>query len=498
MKLAELLSETPNGRINLSDAEAITWLGRYLAPMGDDATRIKDAQERSDLYRDRGAKYISALIDHVFEDPDVKLKRDKWVEQAGYNNVTRRIVGELATLYRRPARRSVDNLRDDVRYQTVQQIVRLNAAMLEVQRLAILHRSLLVGFRVQSWGLKLPRLDVVEPQNFRLVAHPLEPTRLIAVIIDQGIETPGLPGVDRPAYLVWTEGEWFRLTAGGRLYGEIKPHTLGRIPYVLVAVSPPPGQLIDCHTFRDVIRAHKAVWFENVLLLKESKSATRTTVLSGDLARVARKQALDTEAGIALPAGVGLTPVDMSMDLTLFRDTADHILERAAANHGIPPAILRHDGATSGYEIELRYVGIRERRVEQEGLFRAVERELAELMAAVLAEERPDLAFSPEGWAINFGDTEMPRHPKEALEIYEHASRLGLRDIIEEEMSRDPDLTTEDAWSLVKERISNKLRQNKLMRPLAEMSGQDQGKPEDAEAMGEEESPPNGKPRMLQ
>lgn len=473
MSLPELLSELPDGgrAATLSWAEAIAWLrDRYLSPVGTEAQRIAEATERSDFYRDRGAKYVSQLIDHVFDDPEVKRLRDKWVEIAGSNNATRRVVHELATLYRRPARRSVTSEGDDLRYQTVQQLVGLNAQMLEVQRLAILHRSLLVGFRVPGWS-RLPQLTIVEPQSFRLVAHPLEPTRLIAVIIDQHVDAPGMPAAARPAYLVWTATETFRLSQSGHLVGDIRPHTLGRIPFVLVALSPPPGQLIDYSTFRDVIRAHKAVWFETVLLLKESKSATKTTVLTGDTSRVMRKQMLDSEGAIQVGDGVGVTSLDMAMPLDPFRQTADHILERAAANHGIPPSILRHDGATSGYEIELRYVGVRERRIEQEPLFRVVERELAELMSTVLASDLPELAFDTTGWSINFGDTEMPRHPREALEIFEHAQRLGLTDLVEEELRRDPDITEAEAWDRIRNRIANRLQQATLQRPLRQIDG---------------------------
>jgi hypothetical protein len=214
------------------------------------------------------------------------------------------------------------------------------------------------------------------------------------------------------------------------------------------------------------------------LLLKESKSATRTTVLSGDATRVARQQALDTTSLTELPEGVTLTPVDLSMDLAPFRDTADHILERAAANHGIPPAILHHAGATSGYEIELRHVGIRERRVEQEPVFRAVERELADVMSLVLSHDLPELRFDTDGWRIFYGDVQMPRTPKEELEIYEQAQRLLLTDPIEEEERRDPDATQEDAWERIEKRIANKTRIAVLTRPLQAISGEANGQRE--------------------
>lgn len=482
MSLVDLLGEMPDGRAAAVDWQFATkWIGeRYLGPTCEESQRVERATRRAALYRDAGQKYICELIDAVFEDTSVKQHRLRWVEQAGYNNVTRRVVHELATLYRRPATRSVGGQGDNaVRYQAALRQVRMDEQMLDAQRLAILHRGILIGPRVPQWS-GLPRLEILERHQFRPVRHPLEPSRLIAVILDQAPQYPNaMPGTqDAPRWVVWTDTEWFWLSSRGAMLGEPQPNRYGRIPYVLATLNPPPGELIDPTTFEDVISAHLAVWFEAVLLLKESMSATKVPVLSGDTARAARGQVLDSTAVVELPEGVSLTQNDTGMDLSIFRDTADHILERAAANHGIPPAILHHAGATSGYEIELRHVGIRERRMEQESAFREIERDLADLMATVLAADAPQLAFSTEDWSLNYGDVQMPRHPKEDLEIFEHARTLGLTDTVEELMRRDPDKDEADAVSEMAEHIKRETKRVRLMRELQALSG----------AMGQEQS----------
>jgi hypothetical protein len=473
MSLLDLLGEMPNGNGAAVDWQTATrWLNeRYLSPLCEESARIGKAERRAALYRDAGQKYVSELIDKVFTDRETKRLRDHWIEQAGYNNVTRRIVHELATLYRRPAGRTVENEANAVKYQAVQRLVRMDEVMLDAQRLTILQRAILLGPRVPEWS-KLPQLDIVERHQFRLVRHPLEPKRLIAVILDQALHYPNaLPGSEVPRWLVWTDSEWFWLSARGSMLGEPKDNRYGRIPYVLAALNPPPGEMVDSTTFEDVIAAHLAVWFEGVLLLKESKSATKVPVLSGDTARAARGQVLDSESVVELPEGVALTQSDNGMDLSIFRDTADHILERAAANHGIPPAILHHAGATSGYEIELRHVGIRERRMEQEPAFREVERELAELMSIVVSIDAPELAFTTDGWSLNYGEIQMPQSPKEELEIFEHARTLGLTDTIEELMRRDPDKGPAEAFAEMKLHIDRETERVRSMRELQALSG---------------------------
>ena len=483
MSLLDLLGEMPGGGGAAIDWPiALSWLtGHYLSPMCEETKRVERSEKRAALYRDAGQKYIDALIDKVFSDAETKRLRGHWVEQAAYNNVTRRIVHELATLYRRPASRTVEGEENATKYQAAQRLMRMDESMLDAQRLTILHRGILLGPRVPRWS-GLPQLDIVERHQFRLVRHPLEPTRLIAVILDQALSYPNsMPGLAAPRWLVWTETEWFWMTAGGAMHGEPQPNPYGRIPYVLAALNPPPGELLDPTTFEDVIAAHLAVWFEAVLLLKESKSATKVPVLSGDTARAARGQVLDSESVVELPEGVALSQSDNGMDLSIFRDTADHILERAAANHGIPPAILHHAGATSGYEIELRHVGIRERRIEQESTFREIERDLADLTAAVLRVDAPSLAFSTEGWSLNYGEVQMPRSPKEELEIFQQARTLGLTDTIEELMRRDPDKDPAQALAELTIHIERETARNKLMRPMQAVSG----------AMGAEQPAPD-------
>jgi hypothetical protein len=473
VSLVNLLGERPDGSGAPVDWPfAVRWLGeRYLGPMTEESKQVERAQRRAALYRDAGQQYVRELIDKVFDDRDTKERRDRWVDQAGYNNVTRRIVHELATLYRRPATRSVEGVDNAVKYQAAQRLVRLDETMLDAQRLTILQRATLLGPRVPAWS-GIPRVDIVERHQFRLVRHPLEPTRLIAVILDQGGAVPNtMPGAEVPRWVVWTDAEWFWIGSQGSMLGKPQENRYGRIPFVLAALNPPPGELIDSTTFEDVIAAHIAVWFEGVLLLKESKSATKVPVLSGDTARAVRGQSLDSESAIELPEGVALTQSDTGMDLQIFRDTADHILERAAANHGIPPAILHHAGATSGYEIELRHVGIRERRIEQEGTFREVERELADLLAIVIEKDAPALKFSTEGWSLNYGEIQMPRSPKEELEIFEHSRTLGLTDTIEELMRRDPDKGPAEAEAEMQLHIARETERVMAMRELQALSG---------------------------
>jgi hypothetical protein len=477
MGIREVLAELPSG----AQAPALEWedVGRWLRDryLSNDAEtkRRERARRRAELYRDGGSQYLADYIDKVFADKEVKAKRDIWIEKARYNNVIKRIVHELATLYRKPAARTVADSTANLAYQEVQRQTGHHEKARQYQRLALLHKYLWIYPRVVNWnGARMPRLEIVEPHCLYLVTHPLEPTRLICVLIDQQVMSPRMGDMaqDRPAFLAVTDSEYFRVTASGIVMQEtVREHGFKRLPGVLLALDAPPGQLFDSMGGEDLVSAHLAVWFENVLLLKESKSATKVPIIAGDVTRLARAQAMDTEVPIEMPDGTTINSVDMSMDLAIFRDTADNILERAAANYGIPPAILHHAGATSGYEIELRHVGIRERRLEQETPFREFERELATVTAEVLSVDLPDSSFSTDGWSINFGDIQMPREPMEELTIFEKARTLGLTNTRDELMDRDPDLTEQDAMDEIAENVRVETKRVVLMRGLQAASG---------------------------
>lgn len=471
MRLAEILGESVGGEITTQ--EVATYLRKKTVASDYERLRRNGAQRRADLYVDHGHHHMAAYIDAVFEDPTVRDKRKQWISRANYNNVTRRIVHEISTLYRSPAKRTVAKEAGDLNYQALQRDLNINSQMLKIQRLANLHRYLFVMFRTVDWnGASKPLIEVIEPQNMFLVSDPVEPKRLACLIYDVAATPIEISGRQGPRYRGITDGELFYLDASGTLMPEtIVPNELGRIPGTLLALDPPSNALYDATTGEDIVSAHMAVWFENILLMKESKSATKQPILQGDNTNMARAQAADSEVAVEAPDGVLLTTLDLSMDLNMFRDTADHILERCAANHGIPPAILHHAGATSGYEIELRHIGIRERRIEQETPFRAFERELAGVMADVAKASAPEYAFDMIGWSINFGDVQAPQSPMEALTVFEAKRRLGLTNTVEEIMRQDPDLDVERAVDMLMSHIDIEISRNQAMRPLQEIQG---------------------------
>jgi hypothetical protein len=208
-----------------------------------------------------------------------------------------------------------------------------------------------------------------------------------------------------------------------------------------------------------------------VLLVKESKSATKQLAVTGDTSTATLGQSSDTETELVLPEGVTTSSIDRGMDLAQFRDNADHILERAAANHGLPPSVLHHRDSSSGQEIHLRRIPLRELRRQRIPVMRGVERDLADLQARINASELPEYTFAIEGWRIDFGEVQQPLTEAEQDAVFEKRRQLGVTDTIEELMRRNPDLTSEQAEEVLKKHIAVETNRVFLMRSLQAMSG---------------------------
>lgn len=497
--LLDTLAILPSGR--LARPHNIDTLGVYLRKHYytiAEQDREKRHRLRDELYHDGGIGEMHRLIDSVYQDPEVRERRKLWARWARFNNLTKRVVNELSSVYQQPARRTVSNQASNATYQLAQGAVNIHTVSKRWNRMLNLHRAILVGPRVDITpgdpDSRRPSIQIVTPANARLITHPNNPHQIVAVahrlrtktmqtypLTDDGTQTgqsaqmaqAPLQVSDDPAWAVWSDEERFFLRENWTIIGEsFQAHDLGRIPWVFCCLddpsddSPWPGNAGE-----DLVAADMAVWFSAVNMLKEVKSATRIPIISGNLDAAQRQQTTDTESAVELPDDVALTSHDMSMDLSLFRDTSDHVLEHVANNYGMSAALIKHQGVQSAEARDLMRVPLREMRLEQHQILRPFERELAECMSAVFASDMQDLRFATDGWAIDFGESQTPLSPKEELERFEHERRLGLTNTIDYVMDRNPDMTREMAEKYIEDNVQAELVRNRLMRPLQDISG---------------------------
>jgi hypothetical protein len=432
--------------------------------------RRSAAQKRDAYYEGRGDEHIETLIDAAFKDPETRRLRKAMIPWGKSNNVLRRVSSELATVYSEPARRRIAG--DVEAYQRLAELANVDAAMRTLDEKLVYHEDVWLQYRVRKDDAS-PVIDVISPASFWAVADPTDATRLVAVILDQ------TPDGDAPAhvphYRVWCADETFQLDkAGIFITDSYQPSPLGRLPGVLATTRPPTfkGRLLAEAPAADLTAAHEAIWFINVLLVKETKSANNQTYVSGDTSAATVGQTSDTESEAVLPEGVTVQAVDRGMDLQQFIDTANYILESAAANHGLPPSVLHQRDAASGAEIHLRRIPIRELRKKRIPIMRRIERDLAEIQALINKSDLPAYAFSVEGWGIDFGEVQQPLTEIEQDQVFEERRRLGLTNTLEEIRKRNPDVANDgEALKLLQGNIIVETKRVEFMQGLMARNG---------------------------
>jgi hypothetical protein len=485
LSIAASLSVLPDGRVAenvLNPIEVGEYLRKHYGTAEEVARRERHAR-RNILYSDGGCEYMCAVIDEVFQDEDVRKLRKAWVRHARFSNSLKRIVNEGSTVYAEPASRTVGGgTANQAAYDELMESALIDEVMDYANRMLNLHRAIVIGPRIRVDGADTaaaaaPRslvYDVVTPDNAFAVTDPNDTTRVIAWGIRVAYRSARAAWQSEPVWCLWNDHESWLLDKNLDPIGDPRPHALGVNPWIGVtyhAQAIPgfwPGEEGE-----DLVAAQVAIWMANVLLLKETKSATKVGVSAGDVSNAANGQAADTERWVQAPEGVQLSTLDMSMDTKTFTDAGNYALEKVGANHGLAMGVLTHQGTQSAEAGELLRQPLRELRRKQIKTLRRVERSLAALTAVVVANDAPALAFKVEAFSCNFGEPQSLASEEQRLANFEKKKALGLTNVLEYYCQFiDPDATPEDALKAIMRNIAVEDVRIALMRHQMAMSGE--------------------------
>lgn len=456
-------------------------LGAYLRDHYDteaEQRRNRRHAVRDEFYRDGGCKVMEDVVDDFYEDLDVRKMRKKQVKHARFSNVVKRVIGELSTVYIEPAPRSVGGTPDnEARYRALCEALMLDEQMKEVNRLANLHRVVLVGprVRVDEDGVPTMALDIATPAVVRAVVHPTDTTLVIGWLIkcDSRVRKD-YSAIRSVAWQLWTAHEMINLDARMVPIGDDLIHEIGVnrwVPLSLVAIGIAgywPGEEGE-----DLIAAAVSISMANVNLLKETTTATKQTFLQGDTNSSAKGQSMDTATPAIIGEGVTATTVDMSMDTSIFTRTSNHVLESVGNGRGLSMAQLTHQGTQSAEARELLMEPLKILRREQISYFRRFEKRLALVMAAVAKKYAPaQLGFEVAQWSQDFGEIQSITALKQRIEEHVALRQIGADDILAFLRRENPDLDSDEAaLSVLVEHLANETKRIALMRTMMAMSG---------------------------
>jgi hypothetical protein len=402
--------------------------------------RRRRMAERIRYYRDDYEDDARALIDLIFEDLKVKEQRKRLVKMALGMNVTKRVINEISSVYDRPAKRFY---RDDElgtsRLRDVESDYSLHLTFKEAHRLANLCNEVLL-WHVESPANNERRLDILTPDMFDVISDPRDPKVPAGYLIDTdpGFPVTGALRRSLPHWQVWDDETVYYLNADGMLI-RTEANPIGKVPGVLVhRAGRVQSQILDPSSGQDLVSAHQAVLFLNLLALRLAKSqGERQPVLRGLLAAVAKGQSMDGETPIALPPEVDLQMLDSKTDPEHYLKLIKHWIGGVAQTYGMSYeqfTFQETSDTTSGRAYQVRREKLTEIRNEQAAVWHKVEPATLEL-----------LGLPTDGLVSDFREQGLPQDPKSEVDLLTERMRKGLETPIDYLMRHDPDLTEETA-----------------------------------------------------
>lgn len=474
--IREVLATLPSGAqgVALTDEE----LAKYLRDHCDrdvDQAREKRHRTRDAFYHDGGLDEMHEVVRGAFKDPKIVERICRMLPLAQFSNPTKRIVGELATVYAEPAKRKVGG--DDAnraRYTAIVSAASIDEQMDKACHAFNLHRAILIGPRVRPSADGSPEvvIDVCSAANARPVMHPNDNTQVVGWLTRIQYRTVRGASPRAPAWLLTTDHEWEQLDEKMQpITGTREAHGLGVNRWIPITDSLHAPDFWPGNDGEDLVSAHKATWLIEALMIKETRTASRVPVVQGDTSTMPRGVGMDSAEVMEAPEGTTITTVDIGTDIKVYMDAADHSLERAGNNYGLSLAALKHQGVQSAEARELMLAPVRDRRGRQVKIFRRAEAQLARTIAAVLAKYAPGYGFDAVEWSIGFGEARVQLSRKERLDLFFAERKASLADSVEFLMSEDPDKTAEQAWAEILEHIRVETMVQVARRPLMAISG---------------------------
>lgn len=463
---------------NLQHRDLVSWIAKSYGISKDGASqflnphrcRRESIARRLRLYRDQSKPDIECAIRQIYETPDYQSTLIRYIDICKEQNVTRRIVDEIASLYDRPVLRLL--AKDDAKFHLEEKRLQLHELMQECHRLLTLCNEILVWRFTgadDQWKLKL-----VTPDMFDAIAHPRDSLVEAGLLIDMAPVTSHV-GEQRdrlPHYELWDDTYRYLINARGEWVDELgKPatnpitHGLGRIPGVLLHARMPTVTILDGSTGSDIESCHLGVALLNVMIMRLSKSqGERQPILQGNLAAVAGGQVMNGEKPLLLPPEVVATMLESKTDPDHYLAVKKDKISSTAVTYGMSyEQVTNSETADSGKMYEMR----REKLKEIRNASRRRASQVNEPAVIVL------MGFDPTGARFDYQEQSLPQDAGEKVSLLRDKMKLGLDSPIAFLQREDPDLDRKQAQTLMMANIRDYAALIVMVRALNAPAGAD-------------------------
>lgn len=414
-----------------SHTALVAWIGKQYGLcdnqyQNEHRVRRERIAQRLRLYRDDGKAEFERLITRIFTHSDVIQQRQAMIEVATEQNVTARIAHEIASLYDRPAVRTLANASRQESFDDLCISLELDEIMQEAQRLTFVCNETLLWRTKDDDGED--ELKIITPDAFDAIPNPQRKLREIGFLIDAapGHVPEGVRKATLPHFELWDAKYRYLISGEGKLVDENGQavqapieHKLRRIPGVLLHRRKPNERLLDDRAGRDITSAHLGVGLLEVMAMRLAKSqGEQQPVLKGNLARYAMGQSADGEKPLMLPPEVTAEMLNAVTDPEHYLKKKREKITGVGATYGISyeQFFNQESGDSgSGKTFQLRRMKLTELREEQRRRWLVHERQVFEL-----------LDEDPKGASVDYQEQTIPLDAGEEMDLLEKRTSKGL------------------------------------------------------------------------
>lgn len=448
-----------------------------IAHMNPHRLRRENIARRLRLYRDEGLVDIFQMIDQMYSTAEYQAEIKKYAKVGMEENVTRRIIDEVASLYDEPAKRKLKNDAEQERFRDEERRLHFHELLQENQRLLTLCNETLIW---QFDGIdNQKKLRIVTSDAFDAIPHPIDPLVEAGILIDRAPVTilQGDARKQLPHWELWDDTYRYLINAYGWLVDEQgkmvdKPieHGLGRIPGVLLHRREPTTKILDADHGTDIVSAHLSVTWLNMMVMRLAKvQGENQPVLQGNLAQLAQGQVMNGEKPLMLPPETKATMLGMVTDPEHYIKAKRDVISSVCRTYGMSYeqySISESARETSGKAYEVRRVKLTEIRAEARRRALVNERLVIDLMG-----------FDTDGMRVDHREQALPQDAIEEVALLSDKMRMGLDSPVTFLQRKDPDLHREDAIKQIQDNLADYAMLIVMVRALNMPSGADAANP---------------------
>jgi hypothetical protein len=405
----------------------------------ENTARKKEMAKRLNFYHDEQLLYLEEKLDELFSDPSKMVKIEL--------NVVRKVINNLAQIYRVPPVREIQGSEGDKQlYKELAQACMLDVKLKQASRYTKLLKSILIKVVWRSGHLDL---DILTGNLFDVEIGDSPEDLKMVLITDYGKSGK----IEEIEYSLWTADTWQRLNYKGEVL-ESHPNPYGILPFVPIFDYPPIGNDFFLPGGADLISQQEAINIKLVDLLHllhwqsfgvgfikgSSDQGDTLTVGPGSL--------------VELPGDGEIGFVSQKAEIQAVVNAIDKLVKWVCVGQGLSAATISTDvSEASGISKVWDSVELSEMRTEDKILWAAYEQNLFNLMRVVHNTHSKDRLSDSAKLKINFADPSRPTiSPLDEAEAYKFYYDMGVMSPVDILMQRDKDLRSrEEAFERLKQ-----------------------------------------------